>query len=188
MGEGIRKFLDNTMSKKTKPKYLLIDVDGVMTTGQFLYTKEGKMMKVFGPDDNDALSLLKDKLNIIFVTGDRKGFPISKKRIAGDMKHKLELVSTVDRVGWIKKQKWNPQEVIYIGDGIFDHYVFREIGYGIAPANAFYLTRKLANFVTKQPGGDRAVAEACLHILEKFFEPYSPDHKLKGDFSGEWQV
>lgn len=50
----------------------ILDVDGVMTTGQFLYTAEGKAMKVFGPDDNDGLSLIKQYLEIRFVTGDKK--------------------------------------------------------------------------------------------------------------------
>ena len=46
------------------PKVFLLDVDGVMTTGQFAYTEEGKSMKVFGPDDNDALSLLRNLMEI----------------------------------------------------------------------------------------------------------------------------
>ena len=79
------------MSDKKKYKNLLIDVDGVMTTGQFFYTREGKTMKVFGPDDNDGLSLVKPYLDIRFVTGDKKGFNISKKRIVDDMKCKLFL-------------------------------------------------------------------------------------------------
>ena len=29
-----------------------------------------------------------------------------------------------------------------MGDGIFDHYVMKEVGYGIAPANANYLCKK----------------------------------------------
>ena len=37
-----------------KLKVFILDVDGVMTTGQFFYSKDGKQMKVFGPDDNDA--------------------------------------------------------------------------------------------------------------------------------------
>ena len=37
-----------------KPKCFILDVDGVMTTGNFLYTSEGKAMKIFGPDDNDG--------------------------------------------------------------------------------------------------------------------------------------
>jgi 3-deoxy-D-manno-octulosonate 8-phosphate phosphatase (KDO 8-P phosphatase) len=56
---------------------LIMDVDGVLTTGQFFYTAKGKAMKVFGPDDNDGLSLLKPYIEIRFVTGDKKGFEIS---------------------------------------------------------------------------------------------------------------
>ena len=44
-----------------KPKVFILDVDGVMTTGQILYSENGKTMKVFGPDDHDGLSLLKKK-------------------------------------------------------------------------------------------------------------------------------
>ena len=146
----------------------------MITTGQFFYTAEGKAMKVFGPDDNDALSLLKPYLETRFITGDKKGYPISKKRISDDMKFQLDLVSTIHRVEWIK-ERYNLAEVIYMGDGIFDHYVMQRVGYSIAPANADKLTASQANYVTKRSGGDRAVAEACLHILEEFFEPYNPE-------------
>ena len=155
-------------------KVFILDTDGVITTGQFFYTAEGKAMKVFGPDDNDALSLLKPYLETRFVTGDKKGYPISKKRISDDMKFKLDLVSTIHRVEWIE-ERYNLAEVIYMGDGIFDHYVMQRVGYSIAPANADKLTASQANYVTKRSGGDRAVAEACLHILEEFFEPYNPE-------------
>ena len=155
-------------------KVFILDTDGVITTGQFFYTAEGKAMKVFGPDDNDALSLLKPYLETRFVTGDKKGYPISKKRISDDMKFQLDLVSTIHRVEWIK-ERYNLAEVIYMGDGIFDHYVMQRVGYSIAPANADKLTASQANYVTKRSGGDRAVAEACLHILEEFFKPYNPE-------------
>ena len=35
--------------KIIKPKVFILDVDGVMTTGHFIYTKDGKSMKIFGP-------------------------------------------------------------------------------------------------------------------------------------------
>ena len=167
--------------------HFVIDVDGVMTTGHFLYSADGKVMKVFGPDDNDALSLLSEHLEIQFVTGDKKGFPISHKRIVDDMKFPLEIVSTVKRIDWIR-QRYNPKDVIYMGDGIFDHYVMKEVGYAIAPANADMNAKKYANYVTHRNGGDRAVAEACLHIMEKFFTAYDPESGLKTSkkLSGEW--
>lgn len=152
-------------------KNLILDVDGVFTDGKYYYTTEGKVMKKFGPEDNDALDLLKGKVYIHAVSGDKRGFPITKKRIAEDMGLPLDLVSTFERAAWIK-ERFNPKETIYMGDGIFDPLVFREVAYGIAPANAFYKTRGAADFVTNARGSEGAVAEACLHILERFFEPF----------------
>jgi 3-deoxy-D-manno-octulosonate 8-phosphate phosphatase (KDO 8-P phosphatase) len=152
-----------------KPEMFILDVDGVLTTGQFLYSKNGKEFKVFGPDDNDGLSLLKPFLKIHFVTQDKKGFAISKKRIVTDMKYPLNLVKTLDRVEWMKN-KTSLNKIIYMGDSIFDHLIFSKVGYSIAPANADPLAKKYANFVTKRNSGERAVAEACLHILKNFFD------------------
>jgi len=176
------------MISKLEPRCFILDVDGVMTNGQFFYTSEGKVMKVFGPDDNDGLSLLKAHIEIRFITGDKKGFPISKRRIVDDMKYELDIVSTIRRVDWIK-ERYPLENVIYMGDGIFDHYVMREVGYSIAPANSDMLAKQYANFITERSGGDRAVAEACLHIMDKFFTPFNPtelpnaQHKLSGDWA-----
>lgn len=171
------------------PKVFILDVDGVLTNGQFFYTADGKVMKAFGPDDNDGLSLLKQHLEIRFVTGDKKGFPISKKRIVDDMKFSLDIVSTIRRIDWIA-ERYALEEVIYMGDGIFDHYVMAKVGYSIAPANADPNAKAHAEHVTVRAGGDRAVAEAALHILEKFFTPYDPENlpNSQTKLSGEWAV
>ncbi len=167
-------------------KVLILDVDGVLTDGKFYYTNKGKVMKVFGADDNDALSMLRKFIDIIFITGDKKGFSISKKRI-DDMGFKLNLVSTVKRVDWISK-KFKLDEVIYMGDGIFDHYVMQKVGYSISTANSDINAKKFSNYITKRNGSERAVAEACLHIMKKFFEPYNPNKPLKNKskLSGNW--
>ena len=168
-----------------EPKFLIIDVDGVMTTGQFFYSEKGKVFKVFGPDDNDALSILSRYIKIHFVTGDRKGFKISQKRIVHDMGFKLDLVSTIKRKEWIG-EKYNLKKTIYIGDGIFDYLVMKNVNYSICPSNANPLCKKYANFTTKRSGGDRAVAEACCHILKKFFKKNIEEIDFKGKFCGEW--
>lgn len=177
------------MKTNKKPLCFILDVDGVMTSGDFFYSAEGKVMKAFGADDNDALSLLKPYVEIQFVTGDRKGFAISEKRIVDDMGFALTLVSTIRRIDWIS-ERFAPESVIYMGDGIFDHYVMKQVGYAIAPANADRLARQHADFVTERRGGDRAVAEACLHLLEKFFVPYDPDllPGTNAKAAGEWAV
>lgn len=177
-----------TAAKRT-PRLFLLDVDGVMTTGHFLYSAEGKVMKIFGPDDHDGLSLLKPHLEIRFITGDKKGFPISRKRIVDDMGFPLDLVSTVKRLEWIC-ERYDPADVVYMGDGIFDHYVMRRVGYAIAPANADDTAKACAHYVTRRQAGDRAVAEASLHLLATFFEAYNPEQGICGDItlSGTWGV
>lgn len=153
---------------RKNPKVFLLDVDGVLTTGHFLYSAAGKQMKIFGPDDHDALGALQPHLPIRFITADRRGWPISRKRVVQDMGFSLDLVGTLERTSWILKH-YEPSTVIYMGDGIFDSLVMREVGYAIAPANADVGAKKNAHYVTRRKGGDRAVAEACLHILKKFF-------------------
>ena len=151
-----------------KPKIVIFDVDGVMTTGSFFYDETGKVLKEFGPDDNDALSMLKKHVEIRFVTADKKGYKISERRIVTDMGYKLDLVKTNQRKEWIK-ERYNLNEVIYMGDGIFDHYVMKDLMYSIAPRNADDNAAEEADYVTQRSGGRRAVAEACIHIIEKFF-------------------
>ena len=163
-----------------------------MTTGKFFYNMDtGKVLKEFGSDDNDGLSLLKPFLkDIRFVSGDKRGFKISSKRIFDDMNYKIDLVSTTKRVDWIKDRFPELSTVIYIGDGIFDHYVFKEIGYSIATANALPHVKQRADFVTNRKGAEGAVAEAALHILDKFFVPYDPDSPLPKElkYSGTWHA
>lgn len=174
---------------KFNPKVFILDVDGVITTGHFVYTASGKSMKIFGPDDNDGLSLLKNVIEVRFVTGDKKGFRISKKRVVDDMGFQLDLVSTIHRAEWIA-ERYCLADVIYMGDGIFDHYVMQKVGYGIAPANADRNAIAYAKFVTRRSGGDRAVAEAAMHILENFFTAFDPNAQLDNSsaMSGRWKA
>ena len=63
------------------PDTFILDIDGVMTTGQFLYSKKGKEYKIFGAHDSDGLKMLKDKIKILFITSDKRGFKISYQEL-----------------------------------------------------------------------------------------------------------
>jgi len=146
-------------------KTMILDVDGVMTTGQFLYSSEGKLFKIFGPHDGDGLKMLRNKIEIKFITADKRGFPISRKRIVEDMGYELDLVSEQSRYDYLSK-KYKLSELIYMGDGYFDALILEKCYYGIAPANARVEARNAADFVTPSRSGEGAVLDACLHIIE----------------------
>ena len=152
--------------KNNKLNFVL-DVDGVMTTGQFLYSKEGKEFKIFGAHDADGLKLLKDKLNIFFITADKRGFPISKKRIE-DMGFSIDLVTEKDRYEYFRK-RFGFENTIYMGDGIFDALIIKGCKFGIAPANARIEAKKWANYITPSKSAEGAVCDACIKINKVFF-------------------
>ena len=157
------------------PEFFVLDLDGVFTDGKFYYSQDGKYMKVFGADDHDCLNIVKQFMKIHVVTADSKGFEISKKRINEDMGLDIDLVDAANRVEWLAKN-FDLSKTIYMGDGVFDYLVFHKVFYSIAPANALSSTKNKASFVTKNAGGERAVAEACMHILNKFYP--SQNHNL----------
>src|SRR3989344_4958911 len=75
---------------------VIFDVDGVFTTGQFLYTGEGKFAKVFGPHDGDGIKLLKRWVDVEAISADARGWEITKKRM-DDMSIPVTLVSELER-------------------------------------------------------------------------------------------
>ena len=152
---------------KDKKFNLIIDVDGVMTTGQFIYSSKGKEYKIFGPHDSDGLKLIKEKVNILFITADKRGFEISKRRI-NDMGYEIELVPEGNRYDWIKT-KFGLGKTIFIGDGIFDAPIIRDCFFGIAPANARIEAKRWAKYITPSKSAEGAVCDACIRINKLFF-------------------
>lgn len=155
----------------------VLDVDGVMTTGQFLYSSDGKSHKVFGPHDSDGLKFIKDHVNIHFVTADKRGFEISKKRIVEDMGYSLEFVSEKDRYQYFK-DKFGFEKTIFMGDGIFDAPILKDCFYSIAPSNARPEAKAVADFITESKSGEGAVCDACLKIHELFLKEEEMQYKV----------
>ena len=91
------------MINKNKNLVFLIDVDGTLSTGEYICDDKGKKYKVFGPDDTDALRLLRKYIHIEFISGDKKGFKISKNRVVDHMGFNLTFVDSYNRIEWIMK-------------------------------------------------------------------------------------
>jgi 3-deoxy-D-manno-octulosonate 8-phosphate phosphatase (KDO 8-P phosphatase) len=151
------------------PKFLIFDVDGVMTTGQFLYSGKGKIFKVFGAHDNDGIKLLKGKISIVFLTADKRGFEITRKRIVEDMDQVLYLVGESERLDFIET-KFGLRKSIYMGDGIHDVEILKQCLFGITPHNAREEAKEVADYITPSNSAEGAVLDACLKIDQLFFQ------------------
>ncbi len=155
------------MKKKIKDiEYFICDVDGVMTNGQFFYSSKGKIMKIFGPHDSDGLKIIRKFLKIIFVTADKRGFNISKKRIVDDLGYKLFLVSENERYNFLKKMNFD--KIVYMADGYHDAKLLKKSAIGIAPKSGRKEAKKNANFITKNNAAEGAVLDAAIILKTKF--------------------
>ena len=143
---------------------VVVDIDGVMTDGTFQYSTEGKVLKTFGPDDADALKLLRAEVEVVFVSADKRGLPISAKRVVEDMGYELHEVPGATRVDWMA-QRAPLEPVAYIGDSFTDIAALRAVGVGITTSDALPGVQRAADYVCGRPGARRAVAEACFFLL-----------------------
>ena len=137
-------------------RIVISDVDGCLTDGKFVYTAEGKVSKTFGPHDNDGVKQLKQLgYDVIFISADKRGFPITKKRI-DDMKCTLYPVSEDERKDWvankIKEYDWSA----FFGDGISDIAEGKTVDFFGCPANARPEVKKEAHFITDSKGSEGA--------------------------------
>ena len=160
-----KKFLKFKL-RKQKNIALISDVDGVLTDGKFHYSDKGKVFKIFGSHDADALKLLaKDKrVSIFFITADGRGFDISSKRLF-DIGFEVKLMNPTERVNFISKLK---QEffTIYVGDSFTDVDAIKICNFSIVPHNAHLKAKECSNLVTKTNSAEGAMSEICLLIME----------------------
>ena len=143
----------------------ILDVDGVLTNGKFLYSEKGKVYKEFGPHDAFSLKSISKHLEIHFVSADKRGFKISQKRVV-DMGFELTYVTEQERYDFISSN-YQMDKLIFMGDGDADAKILKEAFIGIAPNNARLSAKNAANYITDCNGGEGAVAEACDWLIEK---------------------
>ena len=148
---------------------LVLDIDGVLTTGHLIYSKEGKIYKVFGPHDSDGLKIIKNYIkDIQFITADKVGWDITYARIVTDWKfssEQLHLVPEGHRMEWFMNN-CNLDETAFIGDGYYDAPILEKVKIGIAPSSARKEAKQAAKFVTESAAGSGAVLDACLYLKD----------------------
>jgi 3-deoxy-D-manno-octulosonate 8-phosphate phosphatase (KDO 8-P phosphatase) len=149
-------------------KLLLLDVDGVLTTGQIVYTDDGRELKHFHVRDGAGIAYwLRSGREAAIISG-RRSDAVSRRaselgiaRVYQGFSSKLaafrELLRETGRA---------PAEVCAIGDDLPDLPVFRHVGLGVAVADACPDLRAAAHLTTTLPGGQGAVRVTIDRIMK----------------------
>ena len=160
--------MDKLLKEKvSRIKFIISDVDGVLTDGAIYKSNNGDEFKKFNVTDGSGIAVARAlDIKIALISGRySKATEIRAKEL------RIEDVynGTLDKIEpYAKlKQKYNlhDDEIAYIGDDIIDLPVMYKVGVPIAVNNAVELVKDIAVFVTNKDGGNGAFREAIDWIL-----------------------
>ena len=155
------------LEKAKKIRYLLLDVDGVMTNGTLYFDENGKEVKGFSIYDGHGINLLKDAdIGVGIISGRTSpvvAWRASDLNIADVHQGVRNKLSAYEMI--LKKYRLKDESVAYIGDDLIDLPLLRRVGFPIAVPNAIDEVKKEVDWVTKRMGGEGAVREVIDFIL-----------------------
>lgn len=155
------------LEKAKTVKLLLLDVDGVLTDGNLIYSHEGKESKSFNTQDGFGLRVLQDSGVEVGIITARSSEALSRRVADLKIKHlyqgagnKLEAYKDI-----CTKTLFKPVQIAYMGDDWLDMVLLKRVGLALAPANAVPEVQDMVHYVTDKEGGRGAVREVCDLIL-----------------------
>ena len=154
--------------KAKRIKFLILDVDGVLTDGKIIYDSEGKEMKFFNVLDGLGIVLLRRagiKTAIITAKTSKVVMRRSKDmQVFAVYQNVAKKEKTYKKI--LKKFKLTDSQVCFIGDELIDLPVLNRAGFSVAVSNAVPEVKRKADYITKRSGGEGAVREVIEIILK----------------------
>ncbi len=148
-------------------RFLMLDVDGVMTDGSIIYTNSGEEAKVFDVKDGAGLKYWVRAGHAAGIVTGRGGAMVERRAAELDIAYlemgALQKLPAFDRI--LAAAGVRPDEVAMIGDDLPDLPILRRVGFPVAVADAVDEVKDAAALVTERSGGKGAVREVIEYIL-----------------------
>ena len=151
-----------------KIKLVVLDVDGVLTSGQIIFGRDGELMNKFHAHDGLGITLAhKAGLHIAIITG-RESQMVKLRSTELNIKDVYQgaMNKTQALAELMVKYDLTLDQVAYVGDDLNDLPVMIRVGLPCAVANAAPEVKQYAQLVTNQAGGNGAVREVIEYILK----------------------
>lgn len=158
----------NFVQKLKRIKAILLDVDGVLTSGAIIYGLDGLELKVFDSQDGFGIvNAIKQGIRVGIITARRSEVV---ERRAADLGIVDLFQGSIDKLtpyeNVKKKYSLTDAEIAYIGDDLLDLPLLQRVGFSAAPANAVRDVKMKVDYVAKVKGGHGAVREVIDLILK----------------------
>lgn len=158
----------NIKTKAASIRLLILDIDGVLTTGTIYYGSQGMEMRGFHVLDGLGIRLLqKFGIQVAVISG--KTAEGTRRRLEElEIKHcYLGMHEKLSAYLELKQQlNLADQQIAYIGDDLPDLPLLKRVGLAVTVPHAPAIVMQHAHVTTKNQGGLGAVREICDLILE----------------------
>jgi 3-deoxy-D-manno-octulosonate 8-phosphate phosphatase (KDO 8-P phosphatase) len=162
------KAMNDIIERAKNIKCLISDVDGVMTEGFLFIDDSGKEFKAFQVQDGVGMKLLMAAgIEMAVITTSRTNLIDHRMKQLGIHLYHTGQVNKLAAFEQIKSQLGLANEdFAYVGDDLPDLIIMKQVGLGIAVANAVAEVKANAHWQTENCGGHGAVREVCEFILK----------------------
>jgi 3-deoxy-D-manno-octulosonate 8-phosphate phosphatase (KDO 8-P phosphatase) len=147
---------------------ILLDVDGVLTTGQVIYNDDGQETKVFHVRDGLGIRMLMEAgIQVGIVTGRRSTALVHRCRNLGLTLLKdgvRDKAAALEEI--LEETGTTAAATAFVGDDLPDLPIMRRVGVPIAVGDAHDLVKQAAAIITREKGGRGAVREISERILK----------------------
>jgi 3-deoxy-D-manno-octulosonate 8-phosphate phosphatase (KDO 8-P phosphatase) len=142
-------------------RFLLTDVDGVLTDGRLHFDAHGNEYKTFHVHDAAGLVYWHRSGGLSGFVSGRRGRIVEMRaeELGVQEVHlgRLDKVAVLDEI--LARRSLAPAEVAYVGDDLLDIPAMRRVGLAATVPNARPEVKAIAHYVTSVAGGDGAVRE-----------------------------
>tara|TARA_B100000029_G_scaffold179934_1_gene177523 strand:- start:4708 stop:5247 length:540 start_codon:yes stop_codon:yes gene_type:complete len=177
---------DKLFKKLSQIKIVVSDVDGILTDGTIIVSKNQEF-KAFHVEDALATSLLKlANIPVSFISArvsEATTARLDELKIKHYFQGYINKVSALDKI--IDIYDINYGDVLYIGDGFVDIPVMERVGFSVSVPNAHAEVKELADFVTKKSGGEGVLVEIVKYILKSKGIYDNVFEKMRKDIYGD---
>ena len=159
--------MNELILKAEKIKCLICDIDGVLTDGKLYYDNYGNELKAFHVQDGMGLKLLMAaKIHVAVITASKNAVVDHRMNQLGIEHYYKGQVDKITALHQLKeKLGLDNAEIAYVGDDLPDLPLIRQVGLGVAVADAVVQVKEFAYWQTTKKGGRGAVREVCDLIL-----------------------
>ena len=159
---------EDLRSRILRIKFLIMDVDGVLTDGRIVYGDHGDELKFFDVQDGFGLSLWRRagyRTAIISAKKSRVNVRRARELRIDELHQKVDdKLKVFEKLS--RKFRIAPEEICYIGDDLMDAPSLLKAGFAVSVPNGVEDVRRLAHYVTERSGGRGAVRELIELILK----------------------